>query len=90
MNKTELIDAIAKRSSLTKKESQNALDAFTDVITNALKKGDKVAITGFGSWEVRARAARTARNPQTKQPVQIPSCKVPKFRPGKNLKDNVR
>ncbi|MDD2716544.1 MAG: HU family DNA-binding protein [Candidatus Wallbacteria bacterium] len=89
MNKSELIDAIAKQANLTKKDSQTALDAFTDSITKALKKGEKVAITGFGSWEVKERAARTGRNPQTKKAIKIPACKVPKFRPGKNLKDVV-
>ncbi|MDD5091636.1 MAG: HU family DNA-binding protein [Candidatus Wallbacteria bacterium] len=89
MNKSELIDAIAKAASLTKKDSQAALDAFTTSVTKALKKGEKVAITGFGSWEVKQRAARTGRNPQTKKSIKIPACKVPKFRPGKSLKDVV-
>lgn len=90
MNRNDIIDTIAKTASLTKKDAQAALDAFTDVITAALKKGEKVAITGFGSWETASRAARTARNPQTKQTVQIPACKTPKFRPGKNLKESVK
>jgi len=89
MNKSELIDAIAKKAELTKKDTQTVLDAFTEVVTKTLKKGDKVAITGFGSWEVKKRAARTGRNPQTKKAIKIPACNFPKFRPGKNLKEIV-
>ncbi|MDD5089816.1 MAG: HU family DNA-binding protein [Candidatus Wallbacteria bacterium] len=90
MNKTDLINNISKATQLTRRESQNALDAFTHIVTNTLKKGEKVAITGFGSWEVKTRAARTGRNPQTKQTIKIPACHVPKFRPGKLLKDQVK
>lgn len=90
MNKTELIDAIAKKSELTKKDTQAALDAFLDTITKQLKKGEKVAITGFGSWEVTKRAARTGINPLTKKPIKISARKVPKFRAGKNLKESVK
>ena len=89
MNKSELVDAIAKKAEITKKDTQAILDAFTEVVTKTLKKGDKVAITGFGSWEVRQRAARTGRNPRTKKAIKIPACKVPKFRPGKTLKEVV-
>lgn len=90
MNKSELIDAIAKASGLTKKDSQAALDAFIEVVTNALKKGKKVAITGFGSWEVKERKARKGRNPRTGKTMKIPACNVPKFRAGKGLKDAVK
>lgn len=94
MNKAELIDAIATRTGLSKKDSKNVVDVLFDpvggVIAQALKKGDKVAISGFGSFEVRSRAAREARNPRTGAVVKVPATKVPAFRAGKGLKDMVR
>ncbi|MCR5824167.1 MAG: HU family DNA-binding protein [Lachnospiraceae bacterium] len=89
MNKTELVAAIAENAGLTKKDADKALKAFIDVTTAALKKGDKIALVGFGTFEVVKRPARTGRNPQTKQAIKIPASKAPKFRAGKGLKDAV-
>ena len=89
MNKTELVAAIAENAGLTKKDADKALKAFIDVTTDALKKGDKIALVGFGTFEVVKRPARTGRNPQTKKAIQIPASKAPKFRAGKGLKDAV-
>ena len=87
MNKNELIAAMAEKSELTKKDAGAALDAFVETVTEALKQGDKVQLVGFGSFEVKARAARTGINPQTKQPVKIAASKAPVFKAGKALKD---
>lgn len=87
MNKNELIAAMAEKSELTKKDAGAALDAFVETVTEALKQGDKVQLVGFGSFEVKARAARTGINPQTKQPVKIAASKAPAFKAGKALKD---
>ena len=89
MNKTELVDAIAKKSGLSKRDSEKALAAATEAIGKALKKGDKVQLVGFGTFEVGKRSARTGRNPQTGASIKIPAAKVPKFKPGKALKDLV-
>ena len=89
MNKTELVAAIAESAGLTKKDADKALKAFIDVTTDALKKGDKIALVGFGTFEVVKRPARTGRNPQTKKSITIPASKAPKFRAGKGLKDAV-
>ena len=89
MNKTELVAAIAENAGLTKKDADKALKAFIDVTTGALKKGDKIALVGFGTFEVVKRGARTGRNPQTKKAIKIPASKAPKFRAGKGLKDAV-
>lgn len=89
MNKTELVDAIAKQSKLTKKDAEAALKAFTDTVTKALKKGDKVQLVGFGTFEVTKRAAREGRNPQTGATMKIAASKAPKFKAGKALKDIV-
>ena len=89
MNKTELVAAIAENAGLTKKDADKALKAFIDVTTAALKKGDKIALVGFGTFEVVKRPARTGRNPQTKQAIKIPASTAPKFRAGKGLKDAV-
>ncbi len=89
MNRTELVTAIAEKSGLTKKAADEALRAFIDVTTDALKKNDKVILVGFGTFEVAKRGARTGRNPQTKQAIQIPASKAPKFKAGKGLKDAV-
>jgi DNA-binding protein HU-beta len=86
MNKAELIDAIAKDSGLTKADSGRALDALVTTVTKTLKKGDEIAITGFGKWSVTKRPARTGRNPQTGEPVKIKASKAPKFSPGATLK----
>ena len=89
MNKTELVDAIAKQAGLSKKDSEAALKAFTDTVGKALKKGDKVQLVGFGTFEVAKRAAREGKNPQTGEKIKIAACKAPKFKAGKALKDTV-
>lgn len=89
MTKAELVSAIAEKTDLTKKASEEALIAVIDSITEALKKGDKVALVGFGTFEVRARAARQGINPQTKKKIKIPATKVPAFKAGKALKEAV-
>lgn len=89
MTKAELISAIAEKTEFTKKDSEAALAAVLESITDALKKGDKVALVGFGTFEVRARAARTGINPQTKKKIKIPAAKVPAFKAGKALKEAV-
>lgn len=89
VNKSELIDSIAAASDLSKAAAGRALDAMTDTITNALKEGDQVVLVGFGAFSVKERAARTGRNPQTGEPIQIAAAKVPSFKPGKALKDSV-
>ena len=87
MNKRELVAAMAEKSSQSKKNCENALDAFIAIIGNALKSGDKVHLVGFGTFEVKERAARRGRNPRTKEPVDIPASKQPMFRPGKILRN---
>ena len=89
MNKTELVDAIAKQTGLTKKDSEAALKAFTETVTKALKKGDKVQLVGFGTFEVAERPAREGRNPRTGATMKIKASKAPKFKAGKALKDAV-
>ena len=89
MNKSELIAAIAAKTGETKKNAEASLNAFIDVITEELQKGDKVQLVGFGSFEVRKRAARKGRNPQTKEEIKIPASKAPVFKAGKALKDLV-
>jgi DNA-binding protein HU-beta len=89
MNKAELIDAIASQANLTKADAKKALDAFVNTTTKALKKGDRVALVGFGSFSVAKRSARTGRNPQTGAPIQIPAKKVVKFKAGSELSDAV-
>ena len=89
MNKTELIAAVAEKTGLSKKDSDAALAAVVDAITESLVNGEKVQLVGFGSFEVKARAARTGRNPHTKEEIQIPASKVPVFKAGKALKDTV-
>ena len=89
MNKSELIAAVADKTGETKKNAEASLDAFIDVVTESLIKGDKVQLVGFGSFEVRKRAARKGRNPQTKEEIKIPASKAPVFKAGKALKDLV-
>ena len=89
MNKTELVEAIAKKSGLSKKTSEAALNAFTETVGKALKKGEKIQLVGFGTFEVAKRAARTGRNPQTGATIKIAASKAPKFKAGKALKDLV-
>jgi len=89
MNKAELINEIALNSGLSKKDSEKALAATIDAVTNALAKGDKVQLVGFGIFEVKDRAARTGRNPKTKEVIQIPATRTPQFKAGKAFKDAV-
>ena len=89
MNKAELIAKIAEESKLTKKAAETALDAFVTSVEGALKAGEKVQLVGFGTFEVRQRAARKGRNPQTKAEIKIPASKAPVFKAGKALKDLV-
>ena len=89
MNKAELINAAAEKAELSKKDTEAAVNAVIAVITDALTKGDKVQLVGFGSFEVRSRAARVGRNPKTKETINIAASKVPAFKPGKALKDIV-
>lgn len=87
MNRTELVAAIAEAAEISKKDSEKALKAFVEVITEQLKKGDKVQLVGFGTFEVSERAAREGRNPQTGATMKIAASKAPKFKAGKALKD---
>ena len=89
MNKTELIAAIADKAELSKKDSEKALKAFVDVVTEELKKEHKIQLVGFGTFEVSSRGARTGRNPQTGEEMEIAACKAPKFKAGKALKDAI-
>ena len=89
MNNTELIAAIADKAEVSKKDSDKALKAFIDVVTDELKKEHKVQLVGFGTFEVSKRAAREGRNPQTGKTMEIAACKAPKFKAGKALKDAV-
>ena len=89
MNKAELITKIAADSGLSKKDSEKALTAALNAIADSLKKGEKVQLVGFGIFDVKVRAARTGRNPKTKEPVEIPASKVPQFKAGKALKDAI-
>ena len=89
MNKAELVAAIAEKTELSKKDTEKALKAFVDVVTEELKKGEKIQMVGFGTFEVSERAAREGRNPANGQPMQIAASKAPKFKAGKALKDAV-
>ena len=89
MNKSELIAAMVQKSSLSKKDCEAALDAFVAAIGETLKSGEKVQLVGFGTFEVRERAARMGLNPRTKEEMEIPASKVPAFKAGKALKETV-
>ena len=89
MNKTELINAVAEKAALSKKDSEAAVNAALEAITGALSDGEKVQLVGFGSFEVKKREARVGRNPKTKEAIEIPASKVPVFKAGKALKDVV-
>lgn len=89
MNKSELIDAVAKRTQLSKKDVEAGVSATLEVITDQLVKGEKVVLVGFGTFETRHRAARAGRNPSTREAIQIPASTAPAFKPGKSLKDKV-
>ena len=89
MNKTELIEAIAERADLPKSQAQKHFDAFEEVVTNVLKSGDEVQITGFGKFYVREQKARDGRNPQTGEKMRIPARMVPSFSAGNSLKESL-
>ncbi|MBM7702694.1 HU family DNA-binding protein [Metabacillus iocasae] len=90
MNKTDLVNAVAEKSELTKSDATKAIDSLLNVISTTLGKGEKIQLIGFGTFEVRERAARTGRNPQTGEEMQIPASKVPAFKAGKELKEAVK
>lgn len=90
MTKDDIIEAIVKKTAITKKDASEALSTVLEEITKALSKGGDITLTGFGSFKVSARAAREGRNPKTGEKIQIPAMKVPKFKAGKGLKDAVR
>ena len=90
MNKTELIAAVAEKSGSTKKDADAIVSSVIDVITDALKKGEKVQLVGFGTFETKSRAARVGLNPRTKETINIPASKVPTFKSGKALKDSIK
>jgi len=89
MNKAELISATAEKAGLSKKDSEKVLNALIDTITEAMKKGEKVQLVGFGVFEVKERPARIGRNPRTKEQIEIPASRVPQFKAGKALKDAI-
>ena len=89
MNRAELIAAMAKKAELSQKDAEKALKAFTEVVADELKKGDKIQLVGFGTFEVSERAAREGRNPQTGETMTIAASKAPKFKAGKALKDMI-
>ena len=89
MNKTELVAAVSEQADISKKDAEKVLKAFVDVVTEEMKKGEKVQLVGFGTFEVSERAAREGRNPQTGKTMKIEACKAPKFKAGKALKDAV-
>jgi DNA-binding protein HU-beta len=89
LTKKELADEVAKKADLSKKDAAAAIDAALETVTKTLKKGQKVSLVGFGTFEVRKRKARTGINPQTNEKIKIPASKAPAFRPGKALKSAV-
>ena len=90
MNKAELIEGVSGKTGLTKKETGNVVDTMTGTITSTFSKGEKVILIGFGTFQVMKRKARRGVNPQTRKTIQIPAKKVPKFRPGKGLRERVK
>ncbi|MGI5901412.1 MAG: HU family DNA-binding protein [Desulfitobacteriia bacterium] len=90
MNKAELVAAVAERTELTKKDSERAVAAVFDAISEALANGEKVQLVGFGTFEVKERGERKGRNPQTREEILIPACKVPGFKAGKTLRKSVQ
>ena len=89
MNKNELLEKVSLASGLTKKESEAAINAFLETLTDVLKAGDKISLKGFGTFEVRTREARTGRNPRTGETMEIPASKVPAFKASSSLKNIV-
>ena len=89
MNKTELIAAVAEKTGLTKKDAERIVSATFETVTDTIKKGEKVSVSGFGIFEVKTREARVGRNPRTKEEIKIPATKLPAFKASKTLKDAV-
>ncbi len=89
MNKTEMIERLAQKTGMTKADTQKALEGVLEVVSEELKSGNSVALTGFGTFTVTERKPRTGRNPRTGAEINIPAARVPKFKPGKNLKESV-
>jgi DNA-binding protein HU-beta len=89
LNKTELVSSVAEKAEITKKEAEKVVSAVFASVEEALAKGEKVQLVGFGTFEVKERAARTGRNPKTGEEIDIPATRVPSFKPGKSLKENV-
>jgi len=89
MNKNDLVSQVAERAGLTKRDSERALNAFMQAVEEALSRGDRVSLVGFGTFEVRERKARVGRNPQTGQSIRIPAARVPTFKAGKSLRETV-
>lgn len=89
MNKTELIEKVASKAGVDRNSTSRVIDAFTDAVSDALKRNDTVTLVGFGSFMIAKRSARTGRNPRTGEVIEIPETKVPKFKPGKTLKDDI-
>ncbi|KKI92799.1 DNA-binding protein [Bacillus sp. SA1-12] len=90
MNKTELVNAVAEKAEISKKDTTKVVDVLFETISNTLAKEEKIQLIGFGTFEVRERTARTGRNPQTGEEIQIAASKVPAFKPGKELKEAVK
>lgn len=90
MNKADLVEEVVNQTGLTKRPSREAIDAITSVITDALARGEKVSLMGFGTFQVAKRKARIGRNPQTGEELQIPARKTPRFKPGKGLREKVK
>lgn len=90
MNKADLIEELSAETGLTKRASREAIDAITSVVTDALARAEKVTLVGFGTFQVRERKARTGRNPQTGEEIRIPARKVPRFKPGKGLREAIK
>ena len=90
MNKTELVDAVATQTELSKQDAKKAVEALFETISNTLAQEEKIQLVGFGTFEVRERAERTGRNPQTGEEMTIPASKVPAFKPGKELREAVK
>jgi DNA-binding protein HU-beta len=90
MNKVELIAAVAEKTGITKKDAENIITAFTDIVTEALAQGEKVSLVGFGTFETKTRASREGINPRTKEKITIPASKTPGFKAGKVLKESVK
>lgn len=90
MNKSEFVAAVAEKAAISKKDAEKAVAAFIDTVTEELKNGNKIQMVGFGTFEVKDRPARTGRNPQTKETIEIPASKAPVFKAGKGFKDAIK